>query len=386
MRQKKKVYLGLGAVLLIIIVGLFTLNRGFSVEVTQVKQGDIASTVKDTGYVQPSSNYDLFAAQMARVTQVPVSTGQSVKEGQTLVILENLELALQISEIRAQLSQAAAGVATAHSTLERAQLELKDASANRDRLEQLLEQGAAAMVDFEKAQLLEETARRIYQEQQSSLNGLLSREAGLRQSLATLELKEQQLVIKSPVTGIVLDLPAKVEQVVNPGTLLAAVAVPDNLEIKSDLLSDDLGQVKVGQKVTITAPVLGQQKLQGEVREIYPRAHEKTSALGVVQRRVPVIIAVKDTGSLKPGYEVQVAIETAYHQAVPLVPLESVRTLKTGEKQVMVVSEGIVRHRTVKTGISDGENVEVLEGLFSGELIIRNGNEDLPEKTKIKGN
>nr|WP_315989747.1 HlyD family efflux transporter periplasmic adaptor subunit [Desulforamulus aquiferis] len=79
-----------------------------------------------------------------------------------------------------------------------------------------------------------------------------------------INLKEEQLILKSPVDGIILDLPAKQEQVINPGTLLATVAVSEKLEVKADLLSDDLGEVSLGQRVQITAPVLGDKTWRGK--------------------------------------------------------------------------------------------------------------------------
>ena len=80
-------------------------------------------------------------------------------------------------------------------------------------------------------------------------------------------------------------------------------------EIKADLLGDDLGDVAIGQKVRVIAPVLGNQVLYGEIAEIYPHAEEKLSTLGVLQRRVPVIIKLDNAANLKPGYEIRVSVK-----------------------------------------------------------------------------
>ncbi|GEM_PF-2892388 len=94
---------------------------------------------------------------------------------------------------------------------------------------------------------------------------------------ANLLLQERQLAsgvmltVQSPVDGVILSLPAEQEQVVTPGSVLASVAVPEKLEIKADILSDEMGEVSLGQRVKITAPVLGSKVLYGEVREIIVR-------------------------------------------------------------------------------------------------------------------
>ncbi len=384
MKRKTIIYL-VSAVLLVLLIAVWTYaNSGTKVETIQASQGAIIRSVADTGYVQAATSYDIHATQSARILEVPVETGQSVKSGQTLAVLENLDLALQISDVNSQISQAVAAASGARAALERLQLELKDAGDNLARAKELFEAGAISKVDFDQARLRVDTAQQTISEQNSILESSLARETGLSQSLQQLNAKERQLSVKSPVDGIVLTLPAKQEQVVNPGTLLVSVAEPDQLEVKADILSDDLADIKTGQRVSITAPVLGQQTLVGEVKKIYPQAEEKTSALGVIQRRVPVIVTLPDPAHLKPGYEVRVSIETMTRQDVLVLPRESVRTRPDGQKEVMVVINKQIQHKLVKTGISDQENVEITGGLTADELVVRDGSLELAEKTRVK--
>ena len=300
------------------------------------------------------------------------------------MVLENLDLSIQIEDTRSQLSQTIASIPAAQAAVQRIDLELQKAGENLERLRSLHEAGAIPTVEYEEAEHRVKTMEQNLQEQTALLESARAQEAGMNQSLRNLNRKEQQLTLQSPVDGIILGLPAKQEQVVNPGALLASVAVPDKLEIKADILSDDLGEVKLGQRVTITAPVLGTKVLYSEVREIYPLAVEKQSALGVIQRRVPVMITLDDPANLKPGYEVKVAIETSATQGVLVIPREAVRTLKDGGREVMVVIDNRVKRRLVQTGIGDRENIEITEGLAVGAIIIRDGNLDLKENTRIK--
>lgn len=384
MTRNKKFYLGAGVLVLLVLTFLKLATGAVEVATGTVQTGDIVRTVEDTGTVQPVNEYTLYATQSARVVQVPVKTGQSVKKDQPLVLLENLDLAVQMNDVRSQLALAEASAAGARAAVERSRLEAKNAQDQLTRTEELFKSGAVPQVELEKAQLLAETTRQNLSEQQSRLDSALAQASGLAESLERLARKEQQLVVKSPVDGIILNLPVKEAQVLNPGDLAAAVAAPGQLEIKADLLSDDLGEVQVGQKAAVTAPVLGQQVLTGQVKEIYPQAIEKESALGITQRRVPVIISLEETAHLKPGYEVQVAIETSRATKVPLVPLEAVRTGADGQKQVMEVVDGRVKHRTVKTGSSDRDNIEIVSGLTPGGIIVRDGSMELKENTKVR--
>lgn len=418
MKKRKKIYLGAGilVVLAMSIIGTVLFSDGKEVETVQVRQGSIIRTLVDNGYVQPTTSYDLQATQDARVDRVLVEKGQPVKQGQTLVVLENLDLAMQINEVRSQLSQAKTTADGTRAAVERAQIELKDAGErtqgenfdraielkdakeNFDRAQELFQAGAITRVEYDKAKQQVEICQQNYNEQnyrveicRQSLNeqnyrleNVLAQIAGLNQSLRQLTAKEQQLVVKSSVNGTVLSLPVKREQVLSPGALLASIGVPDHLEVKADILSDDLAEVKVGQKATITAPVLDQKVLKGKVKQIYPRAEEKQSALGIIQRRVPVIIALNDQANLKPGFEVKVAIETLNRQDVLILPREAICTTKDDQKEVLAVVNGRVQRRTVRTGISDHENIEITSGLTAGEMVVRDGSLDLKEKEKVK--
>lgn len=383
MKRSRKIWLGSGILAVLALSALFLTGGGKEVETVQVRQGDITRRVVDTGYVQPSTDYSLYAAQTARVARVPVKTGQAVKQGQILVVLENMDLSVQINDTRSQLSQAAAAVPGARASLERSQLELQEARDNLNRVQELYRAGGVARVEYDKARLQVEAREKSVSEQASRLDSSLAQVAGLSQSLQQLTAKEDQLVVKSPVEGTVIGLPARQEQVVVPGALLATVASAGRLEVKADILSDDLAEVREGQKVLVTAPVLGSKVLAGEVAQIYPRAEEKQSALGITQRRVPVIITLADPAQLKPGYEVKVAIETVSRQNVLTLPREAVTTTGDGQKKVMAVVNGRVQHRQVQTGISDGEKIEVT-GLEAGSLVIKDGSLNLAEKTEIK--
>ena len=101
------------------------------------------------------------------------------------------------------------------------------------------------------------------------------------------------MVIISPIDGTIVRLPVKVGQYLLTGTTVAQVASLNQLEIKTEILSDDMADIMLGQKAIISAPLLKDKELEGEVVQIYPQAEEKLSALGVIQYRVPVIISLK---------------------------------------------------------------------------------------------
>lgn len=382
--KHEKIYWALGAVIVIVTAVMLFKPEATIVQVTEAQKGQIIQTVEDTALVRAIDAHNLYApAASGTAVEVPVEIGQTIKHGEVILRMENTALNKQIDDAQTRLLQSNAVIGAMTTAIERTQLQLDDAQKNADRQQQLFEACAFTSVELQQAQLLVDIHRLTLNEQQENLNSHITQQNGLTQLLSQLATDRQQLIITSPADGVVLDMPVKTGQVLTPGTLVAVIAAPGQLEIKADILSDDLAGIQVGQKATVTAPIPGEKILTGEITEIYPQAHEKTSALGVIQRRVPVIISLTDTANLKPGFEVRVAIETLKLSDVLVIPRPAVRTTEDGRQQVMVVVDNLVQHRFVETGISDGENIEVLNGLNAGELVVLDGGMDLAEGVKV---
>lgn len=384
MKKKKVVYISIAAVLLAVVCAAVYSSGGNAVEMVEVQKGNIIRQVEETALVQAEDEYLVYTEQNATVSSIEVEVGETVTRGQLIMQLENLDLSMQVTETRSQLSQSEAALDAASASVARLQLQLQDARNELQRMENLYSSGAVSQSDYEKSQLSVESMEALLQEQESYQNSYSSQVAGLQKLLGQLLDRHNQLLIYSPGDGTILNIPAEKNQPVVSGTLLAVVGSSGELELKADILSDDLAEIKVGQKVTVSAPVLGENTLQGQVAKIYPRAEEKQSALGVIQRRVPVIINLDDTGVLKPGYEVTAAIEIERLDNVLLIPRESIRTNQKGEKEVMRVENGRIKLQTVCTGARNTDFVEITKGLSQGDLVVRDGQLDLPLNSRVR--
>ncbi len=382
--MRKKILWGLLGVMLVAGVYYYFSSARTEVETTEVSRGDIKLAVVDTGYVQASSQADIYATQGGRVASLPVSVGQSVVKGQVIAVLDNKDLRMSSAQLQVQLSQANAAVSAAEAALRQSNMDQVQVQAQYDRSRELFNSGAISQVEYDNAQALLDKTQAGIAAQEQGLKAAREQVANYQSLLSSSRQKESELQVKSPISGIVMQLPVRQGEVVMYGSPLAKVAPPGALEIKVDILSDDLGQIQVGNKAEITAPVLGGEKLNGEVTQIYPQAEEKQSALGVVQRRVPAIIKLDDIGNLKPGYETRVSIITGGKENILLIPRESVITSPDGSKQVMAVVNNRVVIRKVSTGLYDTRSVEITEGLEAGEQIVRDGSTSLKANTKVK--
>ncbi|MDD4801960.1 MAG: efflux RND transporter periplasmic adaptor subunit [Syntrophomonas sp.] len=379
----KRIY-GVIAVAVAVLALIYLLNSATEVEVITVAKGDIQHTVIDTGYVQAAEYYDLYAEQGARISRISTSVGQSIQKGQSLMVLENLDLSMGSNQLQISLNQAKGLMKSAQAEVERSSIDLQDAENRLTRIKELYAAGAVSKTEYDETSSLVDKYRSILAEQTEKLKITQMQVDTYAELLSQSQQKQAQLVVKSPISGTLMQLPVLREQVVQPGTLLARVAVASQMEIKADILSDDLGEVRVGQRVQITAPVMGETVLDGEIVKIYPQAEEKQSALGVVQRRVPVIIAMENDSNLKPGYETRVRIITDSREDVLLVPREAIISVGNNQQQVMLINNGRVTFREVKIGLRDSKNVEIITGLQAGDQIIKDASIGLEENARVK--
>jgi HlyD family secretion protein len=383
--KNKKAWI-IGGIILAVVIAIVAImgSGGEQVEVVKASRGTFTLTVEETGYVQAANDREVQATSAAQVCELLVESGDKVMSGQVLIKLSSPELIAETESARSQLARTEAELQATELSVQSLRLELEQAENDLARKKTLLESGALAKADYEDAQLQVDKLRKNISQQETSVSGLNKQVASLSAVLNSLEQKAGELQVISPISGAILDLPVKVGQVVSPGTLLAQVGADSQLEVKTELLSDDLRRVKTGQATEITAPVLGDQILTGQVSKIYPRAYEKTSALGVIQRRVPVIIALNQSANLQPGYEVRVAIETLRKEGVILLPRESVRLTEDGHYRVLVVNEGRIKERLIEIGEKNQQWVEVIKGIKAGETVVRDGSLELKDGSRVK--
>ncbi len=384
MKSKKAWIIG-GIILAAVIAAVAIIgSSGEEVEVVKASRGTFILTVEETGYVEAANDREVQATSVAQVRDLLVESGDKVRLGQILIKLSSPELTAEIESARSQLARTEGELQAAELSIQSIRLELKQAENDLARKKVLLQSGALARAEYEKAELQVDKLRKSVSQQEAGVSGLNKQVSSLGAMLNSLEEKAGELQVISPISGTILDLPVEVGQVVAPGTPLVQIGADNQLEVKTELLSDDIRRVKTGQTTRITAPVLGDQALSGQVSKIYPRAYEKTSALGVIQRRVPVVIALNQSANLQPGYEVRVAIETLRKEGVILLPRESVRLTEDGYYRVLVVNENRIEERSIEIGEKNQQWVEVIKGIKVGETVVRDGSLELKEGSRVK--
>ena len=180
-----------------------------------------------------------------------MEVGDTVAMGQVLMRLSSTELTAETASVRSQLARTEAELQDAQLSIGALRVELKQAENDLARKKTLLQQGALARVEYEEAELQVDKLKRNIARQEAGVSGLNRQAASHSEMLSSLEEKVGELQVISPISGTLLDLPVEVGQVVAPGTPLAQVGSDIQLEVKTELLSDDIRLVKNGQNAHI---------------------------------------------------------------------------------------------------------------------------------------
>ena len=214
---------------------------------------------------------------------------------------------------------------------------------------------------------------------------------GSRQRLVNLDVPEQVIAEMekthvAPVTvrwsaprdGIVLERNAIEGMRANPGDVLFRIADTSLVWALVDVAERDLGNIAVGQRVTVRARSFPGRTFTGTIAIVYPQVNRDTRTV-----RVRIGLANPDA-VLLPDMYVDADIDTADPAPVLAVPDSSV--LDTGTRQAVLVDKGEGRFepREVKLGRRGGGYVEIRDGLGDGEAVVTSANFLIDAESNLK--
>ncbi len=205
----------------------------------------------------------------------------------------------------------------------------------------------------------------------------------LESQLAVLKSDLEKTIIRSPVAGPILEKYVDNTRVLAAGTPILKVGDLSTMEIESDVLSEEVVGITVGDSVELIGKALGDAEVYGTVDRIYPAAFQKISSLGIEQQRVKTIIAFDNSElGLRAGTRLDVRIITDQSDDAVAVPERSVFR-RDGAWYVFVVEGGEAVLRPVTLGIKNDTWAEITDGLTVEETIILEPKNDLEPGQRV---
>jgi len=380
-----------------------------TVDVAPVLSSAIQLKVKADAVLYPLQQAAIVPKITAPIKKFYVEKGSTVRAGQLLAELENQDLAGTVAEAKAAYDQAEAAYqttarATVPEDLRKSELDVQTTKETMDAQQKvyqgrqtLFKEGAIAQKDvndalvaFTQARNQNELARTHLQALQAiSQDQTLKGAAAQRDAAkARYESAQAQLAysrITSPISGVVTDRPLFAGEMPAGGGPIITVMDVSQIVARAHVSQDEAKSLKVGDPARFI-PADGGAPIPGKVTIVSP-------ALDPTSTTVEVWVQAANVGSrLKPGSSLRV--ETIA-QSVPnalIIPEAAVLTSTSGSTSVMVATaDNKPQKKSVTLGIHDNGNVQVTEGLVSGERVVTTGAFELnkldPEvlaKTKLQ--
>jgi HlyD family secretion protein len=216
---------------------------------------------------------------------------------------------------------------------------------------------------------------------ESLKNDVAAAKANLKQAeyeykIASIMLEDT--LVRAPIDGVISKKFIEEGEIIQaPGIPLFKILNQNSMKVKVNIPETNISKISKGLEVLVGTDSYPNKPFMGTITKLSPTVDVKLRTL-----EVEVTVPNSD-GLLREGMFARVSIYTAVHKDAVYVPASAV-TEKNGEKTVFVVQNNSPIKRVVKTGIIQGEKVEVLSGIAAGENVIYKGNLRLEEGMKIR--
>lgn len=368
------------------------LVKPIPVKVVSAEAGSIAEVARIPVTLNPARESLLSFKAGGRISRVLVEIGAPVKAGAVLAALDETDLENQVKAARAALSVAEASYANLKSgsrpesiAIGRAQLQQAEANlaaqkSNYERVKSLHDEQLVSQQQYEAAFSAYQAALAQVKVAQESLTlsetgpsaeALRTAEAQVQQARVAKEIAESQrqnLYIRAPFSGYVTMVKANVGEMAAPGVPLIGLADLSRFHATGYVGQDLAIRLQEGQAVRIVVPV-------GAEKTIIPgRILAVGQAVDQTLRTYQVkVLCRRGNAALKGGMVGEAAITTRESRSGnPVIPRDAVLE-EYGRPFVYVVAKGRAERREIRIGVDDGDRVEVLSGLASGERLVVSG-------------
>ena len=336
----------------------------------QVAPANIVNTVTATGTIEPVTSVTVGTQVSGIVSKLYVDYNSVVKKGQVIAELDKSNLISELNSAKASLQQSLASLNSAESSL-------NYQTANFRRNKTLYQKGLISGNDYESARLSYQTAL-------ANVSSVKDQVAAAREQVKKAQTNLGYATITSPIDGVVLSKSVEEGQTVaasfSTPTLFTIAKDLTNMQVVADVDEADIGDVKVGERVTFTVDAYPDNTFSGTVTQV---RQEATTTNNVVTYSV-VISAPNADLKLKPGLTATVTIYTQENKGVLSVPSKALRF--TPEKETVggmkikdianaknkvwtIEGNTIVAHR-VNIGMTDGSHTQILSGISRGAKVI----------------
>ncbi|MCR5470993.1 MAG: efflux RND transporter periplasmic adaptor subunit [Prevotella sp.] len=350
----------IAAIIALIFIGTFVFlwKKGQPKEVVYneytPKVENIQKTTIITGKIEPRNEVNVKPQISGIITELYKEPGDYVNAGDVIA-------KVKVIPDMGQLSSAEARVRLAEINLQQAQV-------NFNREENLYNQKLVSADDYDK---VKQSLQQAKEEKTAAIDALQVVRDGVSQSNA----KASSTLIRSTISGVILDVPVKVGNSVilantfNDGTTIATVANMNDLIFRGNIDETEVGQLVSGMPMKITIGALQDLSFDAALEYISPKAVENN---GANQFEIKAAVKLTEGGKIRSGYSANAEIVLDKAEKVLSIPESAIEF--SGDSTFVYIIKGSGKQKSyerklVETGLSDGVNIEIKKGVTTKDKV-----------------
>lgn len=396
---KKKIFIAVGVVVVLAGLVAFSVRSSQSnvitVNTSKIVREDISSVVTGSGEIKAKTYVNIGAQGFGKITKLYVKEGETVKQGQKLAQLENVQSEADVNAQRASidaaqkdLDSASAAIETSIAEVARDKADLEQKTLDYKRAQDLYNAQLISKSDFDAKKAAYDVAAATLNEAQAKVVQMKAQMASssghVNQATATLR-KLTDVLGKTeyvaPFDGIVTNLPVREGETVvigiqnSPGSTLMTLADMSVVTAEVRVDETDIVNVKLGESADVTIDALPDQVFKGHVTEIGDQALVRSSGVATSQttagtqeaKDFKVVITVDNPPqNLRPGFSTTAKITTASKSNVLALPIQALTIRTQGELDVQRAQASAKKASTLTAHpvAQDAKSKKDVQGVF----------------------
>lgn len=353
----KKIILGVVLLAVVVAVVLFFAKDGSAkkddeLKTVAVTRGSIIDKALAVGRIEPKKEIEVKSKISGLIKKKYKDIGDEVRVGEPLFDIAPDPTPLEFAEAKRQ--------------VELAQVEFDNRKREYDRSLSLKDKQLISNQEYD-------LERAKYEEAELRLKLATEKLALIEPGMSSIADRQIENTIRSTVNGTILSVDVEEGDPVvpltsfQPGTTLLTIAYMEDLVFKGNVDEIDVGKLVIGMPVEIEIGAIPNQKIEGELVKISPKAHKEE---GSTLFEVEIQITRTFDQFLRAGYSANADVIITKKDSILLIPERLVKFQDSVATVEVRDTVGSIASREIKTGLSDGINLEVTEGLQEGDQLV----------------
>jgi len=320
-------------------------------ETTQAFKTNIIKRTVATGSVVPRKEIEIKPKISGIIEKLYVEAGNTIKKGDLIAKVRVIPNMVSLNE--------------AESRLKRAKISYRDVELEYNRKKTLYDKKVIADAEYQTIEIKYENAK---EEVKTAENNLQLIKEGVTKD----DGKTTNTLVRSTISGMVLQVPVEEGNSIiesnnfNDGTTIATVANMSEMIFKGKIDESEVGKLKEGMNLIMHIGAIENKTFDAVLEYISPKGEKEN---GAIQFEIKAAVKLVDTLFIRAGYSANADIVLAKRDSV-LAISESLVSFEDEKTYVEVeTSEQKFEKREIKTGLSDGINIEILSGISSDEKL-----------------